>query len=132
MNSALAEIAQLYRIPCPAPGPVGLAVDGPNLWAGSGDTYRIYGIDARNGTVFEETVAPAKPYGMCVTGDALRVIIAAPETDDRSIHRYVFGKDFKSESIPCPVSREIRAIDCSAPAAPSFWPARAMSWAARS
>lgn len=102
MNPALADIDQLYRIPCPAVGPVGLAVDGPNLWVGSGETYRIFGLDARNGSTFEEAVAPAKPYGMCVTGDALRVIVAAPETDDRAIHRYVFGKDFKSETVPCP------------------------------
>ena len=102
MNSALTEIDQLLQIPAPCPGPLGLACDGPNLWVGCGETNRIFGMDARQGTVFEEAAAPAKPYGMCVTGDALRVIIATPETDDRFIRRYIFGKDFKSEAVACP------------------------------
>ena len=103
MNPTLTEIDRLWQIPAPCPGPLGLACDGPNLWVGCGETRRIYGIDARQGTVFEEAAAPAKPYGMCVTGDALRVIIAADETDDRSIRRYIFGKDFKkTEAIRCP------------------------------
>jgi len=102
MNPTLAEIDQLWQIPAPCPGPLGLACDGPNLWVGCGETRRIYGMNARQGTVFEEASAPAKPYGMCVTGDALRVIIAADETDDRVIRRYIFGKDFKREGIRCP------------------------------
>lgn len=103
MNPTLTEIDQLWQIPAPCPGPLGLACDGPNLWAGCGETRRIYGINAVQGTVFEEASAPAKPYGMCVTGDALRVIIAEDETDNRSIRRYIFGKDFKkTEAIRCP------------------------------
>jgi hypothetical protein len=103
MNPTLTEIDQLWQIPAPCPGPLGLACDGPNLWVGCGETRRIYGINARQGTVFEEATAPAKPYGMCVTGDALRAIIAEDETDNRTIRRYIFGKDFKkSESIRCP------------------------------
>ena len=103
MNPTLTEIDQLWQIPAPCPGPLGLACDGPNLWVGCGETRRVYGINARQGTVFEEASAPAKPYGMCVTGDALRVIIAEDETDNRSIRRYIFGKDFKkTEAIRCP------------------------------
>ena len=103
MNPTLTEIDQLWQIPAPCPGPLGLACDGPNLWVGCGETRRIYGINARQGTVFEEATAPAKPYGMCVTGDALRVIIAEDETDNRTIRRYIFGKDFKkTEAIRCP------------------------------
>lgn len=102
MNFALTEIDQLLQIPAPCPGPLGLACDGPNLWVGCGETNRIIGLDANQGTVFEEAAAPAKPYGMCVTGDALRVIIATPETDDRTIRRYIFGKDFKSDALRCP------------------------------
>jgi sugar lactone lactonase YvrE len=30
------------------------------------------------------------------------VIIAAEETDDRTIRRYIFGKDFKRDAIRCP------------------------------
>ena len=102
MNFALTEIDQLLQIPAPCPGPLGLACDGPNLWVGCGETNRIIGLDANQGAVFEEAATPAKPYGMCVTGDALRVIIAAPETDDRTIRRYIFGKDFKSDVLRCP------------------------------
>lgn len=101
MPSALSSIEQLLQIPSPCPGPLGLACDGPNLWVGSGETHRIYGLNARTGAVFEETKASGKPYGMCVTGDALRVIVAE-ENDDRYIRRYIFGKDFKSEKLPCP------------------------------
>jgi len=101
MHSALSDIEQLLHVPSPCPGQLGLACDGPNLWVGSGDTRRIYGLDARNGAVFEEVTAPGKPYGMCVTGDALRVIVAE-DNDDRYIRRYIFGKDFKSEKLPCP------------------------------
>lgn len=102
MSDATSAINEIERIPCPCPGPVGLAVDGNTLWVGSGETYRIYGIDAHQGTVFEETSAPAKPYGMCVVGDALRVIVAEPETDNRAIHRYVIGNDFKADTVRCP------------------------------
>jgi hypothetical protein len=101
MNPTSTEIDVLLQIPAPCPGPLGLACDGPNLWVGCGQTHRVYGIDARQGTVFEEAVAPGKPYGMCVTGDALRVIVATGD-DDRYLRRYIFGKDFKSESIACP------------------------------
>jgi hypothetical protein len=102
MHSALSDIDQLQQIPSPCPGPLGLACDGPNLWVGSGEMHRIYGLDARTGAVFEEAKAPNKPYGMCVTGDALRVIVAEGDDDDRYIRRYIFGKDFKSEKVPCP------------------------------
>lgn len=101
MPSTLSDIEQLFQIPSPCPAPVGLAADGPHLWVGSGETYRIYGLDSRTGAVFEETRAGGKPYGMCVTGDALRVIVAE-ENDDRYIRRYIVGKDFKSEKLPCP------------------------------
>lgn len=101
MNSAIADIDVLLQIPAPCPGPLGLACDGPTLWVGCGQTHRIYGMDSRQGTVFEEAAAPGKPYGMCVTGDALRVIVATDD-DDRYLRRYIFGKGFKSDAIACP------------------------------
>ncbi|MEA2665273.1 MAG: hypothetical protein QOI11_2217 [Candidatus Eremiobacteraeota bacterium] len=101
MNQTLATIEELLRIPSPCPGPMGLACDGPDLWIGSPDTNRIYGMTALQGRVFEETVAPGEPYGLTVTGDALRVVVA-DENDDRTIRRYIMGKDFKSERLRCP------------------------------
>jgi DNA-binding beta-propeller fold protein YncE len=101
MNQTLDSIEELLRIPAPCPGAIGLACDGPNLWISSYDTNRIYGLNAQQGTVFEESVAPGEPYGLTVTGDALRVVIADAD-DNRTIRRYIMGKDFKSESIACP------------------------------
>jgi hypothetical protein len=101
MNETLATIEELLRIPSPCPGAIGLACDGPNLWISSYETNRIYGLNAQQGTVFEESTAPGEPYGLTVTGDALRVVIADAD-DNRTIRRYIMGKDFKSEAIPCP------------------------------
>jgi hypothetical protein len=101
MNQTLATIEELLRIPAPGPAPVGLACDGTDLWIGSAETNRLYGMRWQQGTVFEEAVAPGTPYGMTVTGDALRVIVG-DENDNRWIRRYVMGKDFKSEKIACP------------------------------
>ena len=101
MNQTLETIEELLRIPSPCPGPMGLACDGPDLWIGSPENNRIYGMTALQGRVFEETVAPGEPYGLTVTGDALRVVVA-DENDDRTIRRYIMGKDFKSERIRCP------------------------------
>jgi hypothetical protein len=102
MNQTLDTIEELVRIPAPCPSPVGLACDGTDLWIGSFETNRIYGLKAQQGTVFEEAQAPGRPFGMTVTGDALRVVVNDGENDDRFIRRYIMGKDFKSEKIPCP------------------------------
>jgi outer membrane protein assembly factor BamB len=105
MNQTLAMIEELVRIPAPCPAPMGLACDGTDLWIGSFETNRIYGLNAQQGTVFEEAAAPGRPYGLTVTGDALRVVVGDAESggpDDRFIRRYIMGKDFKSERIPCP------------------------------
>ncbi|HEY0394337.1 MAG TPA: hypothetical protein VGD01_07550 [Candidatus Elarobacter sp.] len=106
MNQTLSTIEELVRIPAPCPSPMGLACDGPDLWIGSFETNRIYGLVAQQGRVFEEAIAPGRIYGITVTGDALRVVIgdgaSAPGEDDRFIRRYIMGKDFKSEAIRCP------------------------------
>ena len=105
MNQTLSIIDELLRIPAPCPSPMGLACDGTDLWIGSYETARIYGMNAQRGSVFEEATAPGRPYGLTVTGDALRVVVGDMNdggTDDRFIRRYIMGKDFKSDAIRCP------------------------------
>ncbi len=101
MHQTLETIEELLRIPAPCPGPLGLACDGTDLWIGSHDTNRIYGMRRQQGTVFEEAVAPGPPFGITVTGDALRIVVA-DDAGDRWIRKYIMGKDFKSEKIACP------------------------------
>ncbi|HEY4438855.1 MAG TPA: hypothetical protein VGN14_00270 [Candidatus Elarobacter sp.] len=103
MNQTIAAIDELLRIPAPCPAPIGIACDGSDLWIGSYETCRIYGLRAGQGTVFEEAKAPGRPFGITVTGDALRVVLNdGDDEDDRYIRRYIMGKDFKSEKVPCP------------------------------
>jgi sugar lactone lactonase YvrE len=101
MNQTLATIEELVRIPAPCPAPVGLACDGTDLWIGSPETHRLYGMNRQRGNVFEEAKAPGRPFGITVTGDALRVIVD-DENGDRWMRRYIMGKDFKTEKIACP------------------------------
>jgi len=104
MQETLSEIEELFRIPSPAPINQALAVDGTNLWMGSLQTLRIYGIDARQGRVFEENPTPGRPVGACVMGDELRVVSSEDgEADNRFIRRYVIGHGFKeNHRVPCP------------------------------
>src|SRR5579884_1560410 len=106
MNQTLSTIEELVRIPAPCPAPMGLACDGPDLWIGSYETCRIYGMNAQQGRVFEETIAPGRPYGMTVMGDELRIVTGDVESggpDDRYIRRYIMGKDFKKRDVVrCP------------------------------
>ena len=62
-------------------------------------------VDGNHEPVFEEAAAPGRPYGITVTGDALRVVVGDSEdggADDRFIRRYIMGKAFKTEAIRCP------------------------------
>ena len=102
MHPTLAEIEECLRIPAPCPAPIGLACDGTDLWIGSNETNRIYGLKAHQGKVFEEALAPGRPFGITVTGDALRVVVGEGPADDRFIRRYIMGKHFKSERIAAP------------------------------
>jgi hypothetical protein len=103
-SSELAEIAQLVRFPSPAPTPQSLAHDGEHLWLGSWETERVYGLDPKQGRVFEEVTAPGRPVGSTVVGDELRFVCSENgEGDNRFIRRFVPGHGFKThESIPCP------------------------------
>ena len=95
-------IQELLRLPSPAPVPQALACDGEHLWMGSWETARIYGIDPKQFTVFEEMNAPGRPVGMVSLGDELRVVCSETD-DDRFIRRYVPGHGFKlHEKIACP------------------------------
>jgi hypothetical protein len=102
INSAPGTIEELQRIPAPAPAPQGVACDGTDLWIGSNDTHRIYGVRMQTGAVFEESEAPGKPIGMVVTGESVRVVTAEGADGDRYIRRHVIGHGFKSEAIACP------------------------------
>jgi hypothetical protein len=102
-SSELAEIAQLVRFPSPAPAPQSLAHDGEHLWLGSWETERVYGLDPKQGRVFEEVRAPGRPVGSTVIGDELRFICSENgEGDNRFIRRFVPGHGFKTHAAACP------------------------------
>lgn len=100
-NDTIAVIDEILRIPSPCPAPQALACDGTDLWIGSWETDRIYGVRAQTGAVFEENTAPGKPVGMVVTGEALRVV-TSEKNESRFIRRYIIGHGFKKEAIACP------------------------------
>ncbi|MGH7727456.1 MAG: hypothetical protein ACREM2_01520 [Vulcanimicrobiaceae bacterium] len=100
----LAELAEIVRIPSPAPLPQSLAYDGERLWVGSFETARVYALDPRRGVVADEGAVPGKPIGSTAVGDELRFVVSeGGEADNRFIRRYVPGHGFKSrEAIACP------------------------------
>ncbi len=97
-------IEEIVRIASPAPRPMGLSCDGTDIWVGSWDASRVYGIRSKTGAVFEENQAPGRPIGMVVTGDSLRVVCSENGDDDnRFIRRMVMGRGFKNkEALACP------------------------------
>jgi hypothetical protein len=101
MSVTLPAAEELVRMPSPCPEPIGIAFDGTHLWLGSVETNRIYAINPRHGSVYEEWPAPGTPYGMTVMGDELRVVVGDEVEDDRAIARVVVGHGFKTELIPC-------------------------------
>ena len=95
-------IEELLRLPSPAPAPQALACDGDNLWMGSWETQRIYGLDRIHFTVFEESNAPGNPVGMVSVGDEFRLVIA-DEENNRTIRRFIPGHGFKEkDKLICP------------------------------
>jgi outer membrane protein assembly factor BamB len=102
MVSSVEELAEIVRIPSPAPAPQALAFDGASLWVGSWETNRVHCIDAHQGNVLEEALAPGKPVGATVVGDEIFFVVAE-EGDARFIRRFVPGHGFKTKSgWPCP------------------------------
>ena len=70
---------------------------------GSRDLRRIYAIDVKTWTVFEETEAPGIPWAAVSTGEDLWFTIGEGPEDDRYLRRYVPGKGFpEAERIACP------------------------------
>jgi len=102
MKNLLPSVENVKRMPAPAPAPIGIAYDGSRLWIGSVETDSLYATDARTGSVSEEWEVQGTPYGLVAFDGELRVVVGDAESDDRSIARFVVGKGFTSEMLPCP------------------------------
>ncbi|MBC5799243.1 MAG: hypothetical protein GIX03_08310 [Candidatus Eremiobacteraeota bacterium] len=102
MRNALPVVESFTRVPAPAPAPIGIAFDGSLLWIGSVETDRLYAVDPRTRSVMEEWPVPGTPYGLVAHDGDVRVVVGDAESDDRSIARFVRGKGFDAQTIPCP------------------------------
>jgi hypothetical protein len=102
MNNALPLIESFARVPAPAPAPIGIAYDDSRLWIGSVETDRLYAVDPHTGAATEEWAVPGTPYGLVARDGEVRVVVGDAESDDRSIARFIVGKGFDAEMIPCP------------------------------
>jgi hypothetical protein len=97
------SIAELRRIDSPAVTPQALAWHANALWMGSRDLRRIYGIEAKTWTVFEEREAPGIPWAAVSAGETLCVTLGEGLEDDRYLRRYFPGRGFsETDRIPCP------------------------------
>jgi hypothetical protein len=99
----LSTITERQRLSSPAVTPQALAWHSNSLWMGSRDLRRIYGIEVKTWTVFEEKEAPGIPWAAVSTGDSLRFTIGEDPDDDRYLHAYVHETGFsKTDRIACP------------------------------
>jgi hypothetical protein len=99
----LPSITERRRLASPAVTPQALAWDGDALWMGSRDLRRVYGIDVKTWSVFEDTEAPGIPWAAVSTGDSLRFAIGEGPEDDRYLRRYVPATGFSNtDRIACP------------------------------
>jgi hypothetical protein len=99
----LPSITERRRLASPAVTPQALAWDGDALWMGSRDLRRVYGIDVKTWSVFEDTEAPGIPWAAVSTGDGLRFTIGEGPEDDRYLRRYVPATGFSDrDRIACP------------------------------
>jgi hypothetical protein len=99
----LPSITERRRLASPAVTPQALAWDDDALWMGSRDLRRVYGIDVKTWSVFEETEAPGIPWAAVSTGDGLRFTIGEGPEDDRYLRRYVPATGFSNtDRIACP------------------------------
>jgi hypothetical protein len=94
MTSQLPSIVEHRRFKSPAVTPQALAWHQGNLWLGSRDLSRIYGINVDDWQVFEEREAPGIPWAAVSTGDMLRVTIGEGANDDRYLWSYSPGRGF--------------------------------------
>jgi len=76
-----------HTIQKPAPNIVGLAWDGAALWAGDWETRTLFRL-AADGAIQAKFPAPGRMVGMTFVDGTLVSVIADPETDNRSIHRF--------------------------------------------
>ena len=77
----------LSQLQKPASGVIGLAFDGPRLWAGDWEASAILELD-ENLAIRTSHPAPGRVYGMTFAEDRLCAVIGRADSDDRSIHRY--------------------------------------------
>ena len=104
LESPQAPLAEIVRVPSPAPMNQSLAHDGERLWVGSWETSRLYAVDPTHGNVTQEDAVPGKPVGSTVVGSELRFVISQNgDADNRFIRRFVPGHGFTSrEAVACP------------------------------
>lgn len=100
----LPSIGEQRRLVSPAIiTPQALAWHHDALWMGSRDLRRVYGIDVKTWTIFEEMNAPGIPWAAVSTGAALRFTLGEGDDDDRYIRAFLPGTGFASkERLACP------------------------------
>ncbi|MFL6516136.1 MAG: hypothetical protein ACJ8M1_14045 [Chthoniobacterales bacterium] len=94
MTSQLPSIVEIRRLESPTVTPQALAWHQGDLWLGSRDLSRFYGIKVDDWQVFEEREAPGIPWAAVSTGDVLRVTIGEGANDDRYMWSYTPGRGF--------------------------------------
>ena len=102
MIKDLPTIDERRRLVSPAVTPQALAWHGDALWMGSRDLRRIYAIDVKEWTVFDETAAPGIPWAAVSTGDVLQFTIGEGPDDDRYLRSYDPASGFGEDRIACP------------------------------
>ncbi len=91
MNSTLAPITELRRLPAPASTPQALAWHQGTLWIGSRDERRLYGVNAQTWKVVEETPVAGIPWAAVWARDSLILTSGEGMNDDRYLRRYQPG-----------------------------------------
>jgi len=102
MSDRLPLIRETERLQSQAPTPQALAWHQGELWFGSSDLRRIYRIDRERWKVVDELEAPGIPWAAGSAGDILWFTLGEGTEDDRYLRRFIPGKGFTEERIPCP------------------------------
>jgi hypothetical protein len=99
----LPVVSERRRVASPAITPQALAWHRDALWMGSRDLRRIYAIDTKTWTVFEENETPGIPWAGVSTGEALHFTIGEGREDDRYVRRFIPRVGFsEADRIACP------------------------------